>query len=351
MEKLDYIIVGQGIAGSCLALELWRKGGKVCIFDDGYKSSSSLVAAGLMTPITGIRLVKSWEVDKFLGLAKRYYRELEKRLGVNFFQEREILRFFRNELEIKQWEKRKLDPGYEEYLGERFEAGVWGTAIEDAYGSFMIKKGASLNTKIFIDVMRKYFKDRGVIKECGFDYKEVELKDEGIGYQGISAKKIIFCEGYKVIENPWFGDLKWVPAKGETLTIKFDEILPDKVINKGKWLIPMDQGCYRIGASYDWNHLDSVCTAEGRDEVMKGLQEILRMNNIEIVGHSAGVRPCTKDTKPYVGLHQEYKSLGILNGFGSKGTMLAPYYAKWMAEFLETGNAMGLDSATSVERG
>ncbi len=102
MEKFDYMIVGQGIAGSLLAWELLERGLRVVIFDDGYKSSSSKVAAGLMNPITGMRLVKSWEVNKFLGLAKSYYINLDERLNFNFFKEREILRIIKDDLELKQ---------------------------------------------------------------------------------------------------------------------------------------------------------------------------------------------------------------------------------------------------------
>lgn len=349
MEKVDYIVVGQGIAGSLLAWELWERGYKVCMIDDGCRSRASSVAAGLMNPVTGMRLVKSWKVDKFLPLARGYYRELEERLGVSFFKEREIVRFFRNEIEVRQWEKRREDVGYEEYIGERFEAGAWGRIFEDSYGSFIIKGGGSLDTKIFLDAMRKSFEDGGVLNEDGFDYGEVRLEEEGVGYKGIRAKKIIFCEGYKVVENPWFRDLKWVPAKGEILTIKIEEILPDKVMNNGKWLMPIGEGSYRVGASYHWENLDSLCTEEGREEVLMGLRGMLCGGNIEVVGHEAGVRPCTKDTRPYVGLHKEYKSLGILNGLGSKGTMMAPYYAREMGEFLVTGKA--LDSEVRVERG
>lgn len=343
MEELDYIIVGQGIAGSCLAWELCQQGTKVLIFDDNYKSSSTLISAGLMNPITGMRLVKSWEVEQFLEPAKTYYRELEKHLGVTLFQERENLRFFKNDLEIKQWEKRKLDSSYNDYLGERFKPGVWGKAIEDLYGSFIIKGGGSLNTQVFLNVMKNYFKEQGIIKQCKLDYEAVQLSKEDVYYKGLKAKKIIFCEGYKVKENPWFGHLKWIPAKGEILTIKVNQTLPDKVIHKEKWLLPMDKGYYKVGSTYDWDHLDSVCTQAGRNEILKGLKEILKVDNIEIISHSAGVRPCTKDTKPYVGLHKEHQSLGILNGLGSKGAMMAPYYARAMATSLTTGKTIALD--------
>ena len=60
MDTLDYIIVGQGIAGSCLAFELLERGAKIEIFDESWRDAACLVAAGVINPITGKRLVKSW---------------------------------------------------------------------------------------------------------------------------------------------------------------------------------------------------------------------------------------------------------------------------------------------------
>jgi hypothetical protein len=48
----------------------------------------------------------------------------------------------------------------------------------------------------------------------------------GINWQDISAKKIIFCEGYHAIHNPWFNYLPFQLAKGEILTLTAKQILP-----------------------------------------------------------------------------------------------------------------------------
>jgi glycine/D-amino acid oxidase-like deaminating enzyme len=54
----------------------------------------------------------------------------------------------------------------------------------------------------------------------------------------------------------------------------------------------------------------------------------------EVIEHLAGVRPATKDRRPFLGLHPKFSQLAIFNGMGSKGVSLAPYFAKEMADFL-----------------
>lgn len=338
METFDYMIVGQGIAGSLLAWELLERGFEVLVIDDGYKSSSSKVAAGLMNPITGMRLVKSWEANKFLDLAKEYYINLEKRLNVNFFKEREILRIIKDDLELKQWEKRRKDKDYNRYLGERFNTGTWKGIQGDEFGSFIIKGGGYLDTKLFLNTLRKYFQERGVLCEEKFNYDAVKFEDERVDYQGIIVKKIIFCEGFKVSENPWFKNLRWNFVKGEILTIELKSDLPDKVINQGKWVMPVDKDIFRMGASYDWDHIDDVCSEDGKNEILEEIEKVIYLEGMNIVKQEAGVRPCTKDRMPYVGFHKDYKNLGILNGLGSKGAMMGPYYAIAMSDYLENGS-------------
>ncbi|HBA65740.1 MAG TPA: FAD-dependent oxidoreductase, partial [Methylococcaceae bacterium] len=55
---IDFLIVGQGLAGSLLAFELIQRNAQVMVVDDGRENASE-VAAGLINPVTGIRLVKS----------------------------------------------------------------------------------------------------------------------------------------------------------------------------------------------------------------------------------------------------------------------------------------------------
>lgn len=75
----------------------------------------------------------------------------------------------------------------------------------------------------------------------------------------------------------------------------------------------------------------------GRNEIVEAVGNIVCLENMEVVKQEAGVRPCTKNTRPYVGFHKKYPNLGILNGLGSKGVMMGPYYAIVMADYLRKG--------------
>ncbi|HWB65164.1 MAG TPA: FAD-dependent oxidoreductase, partial [Chitinophagales bacterium] len=65
----DFIIVGQGIAGSMLSWFLLRAGQKVLVIDKYNPSSASNIAAGISNPITGRRFVKTWLADEILPFA------------------------------------------------------------------------------------------------------------------------------------------------------------------------------------------------------------------------------------------------------------------------------------------
>jgi glycine/D-amino acid oxidase-like deaminating enzyme len=57
--EIDFLIIGQGLAGSALAYRLIKEGKKVVLLDQPEANRSSQVAAGLFNPVTGRKLVRS----------------------------------------------------------------------------------------------------------------------------------------------------------------------------------------------------------------------------------------------------------------------------------------------------
>jgi glycine oxidase len=46
------------------------------------------------------------------------------------------------------------------------------------------------------------------------------------------------------------------------------------------------------------------------------------------------VRPTVKDRRPLLGIHPEYNQLAVFNGLGTKGVMLAPYFANKLVNLI-----------------
>ena len=53
-----------------------------------------------------------------------------------------------------------------------------------------------------------------------------------------------------------------------------------------------------------------------------------------VLFHKAAVRPATLERRPFVGLHPHVPQVGILNGMGTKGTSLAPFFAHQLTQHL-----------------
>ena len=73
--ETDFLIVGQGLAGSILAYQLVESGHSVRVIDNHQHASSSVVAAGIINPITGHRLNITEGFAKYYPIAKQFYQD------------------------------------------------------------------------------------------------------------------------------------------------------------------------------------------------------------------------------------------------------------------------------------
>ncbi len=64
----------------------------------------------------------------------------------------------------------------------------------------------------------------------------------------------------------------------------------------------------------------------------------------EIVDHFASVRPANMERRPFVGAHPKFSAVAILNGMGTKGCSLAPFFAKQLSDYLVEGKALYPDA-------
>ncbi len=334
-HPLDYLIVGQGLAGSLLGWELLHIGARVHLIEAKLPNAAHPVAAGILNPVTGKRIVKSWGIDELLPVAKETYRTLEKAFGEPFFEDRGILRVLRDAKERELWKSRKADPEYAEWLGSAFEAGAFGSELQDPFGSFEILGGGWLAVNKLVETLGRYFERREVLIRVPFRYEELDLESEPAVccWKDYSARVVIFCEGFRASQNPWFDWLDYRLSKGEVLDVDQCLQVTDYILNKGKWILPTGPQQARVGATYSWDSLESGPSLTGMMELVKDLKT-LNSGKFPVSSHRAGIRPGTNDSLPYVGRHPLEARLAILNGFGSKGSIYGPATAQDLASHL-----------------
>lgn len=327
----DFLIIGQGLAGSLLAWELMQRGCSVLVVDNGNENASQ-VAAGLINPVTGMRLVKSGDVDTLLPAARSCYSQLATFFQQEFFVEKPMIRIFSSENELNSAEKRVTDPDYLAYLNNIHPKANSTGDFATPFGYLEQKQTGYLLTRPLLDCLKSFLISRNCYRIADFDYTEIVLKP-GLHWRDISPKQIIFCEGYQATKNPWFSWLPFQPVKGEILTLNHQSELPDKIINYGNWLIPLSATQIRIGATFDRENINTNTTETGKNELLMALGKLSPgLKSSTIIRHEANIRPSTRDRHPFIGRHPVQNQLWIFNGFGAKGSLQIPWYCQRFAD-------------------
>ena len=332
--EVDYLIVGQGLAGSVMALTLLKKGYNIRVIDDqNDQSSSSMVAAGIFNPVTGKEMKKTWMADALFPKLHSFYQEQERLLGARFFYPMEMYRPFLSVQEQNDWIAKSAQPGYDQYIRSISPTSRHGAFVYDEFGGIGLRKSGYLDVKGFLKSTTAYLEQHQMFENGVFDESTLTVQTEGILYRDIAAGKVIYCNGREAMNSKYFDWLPFRPVKGEILLAEFARPL-DRIYNRGVFIVPNPDGLSRVGATYDWRNLDTEPGEAGRKELLEKLNKLTPMT-FGIKGQIAGVRPATKDRKPFIGVHPLHKPLCIFNGLGTKGVSLAPYFAENFIEFLE----------------
>lgn len=331
----DFLIVGQGVAGSFLAWNLLQKNKDITIIDNNHDQSSSAISAGIINPVIGKRFSVDSDFDQYFLFAKKEYDRLEELFGRCFFESKPIVRLFKAQEEVDKWSRKENEIGAQ-YLTQTFASGKYAPVLDDSLGSIVVGPSGMCHTKALLTAFKDLFLKKDSLLSDRLSYEEIVIEKEGIRFRNEAYKKVIFCEGYQAQFNPWFDWLPFNSVKGEILRIEMERAdLPDAIINKGKWCVPLGGDEWAAGASYIWDDLDCKPTENGKQDVLNDLSGWIK-KDMKVLKHQAAVRPVLKDQRPVLGMHPQEEKVGIFNGLASKGFLIAPYFANMFANYLDS---------------
>jgi glycine oxidase len=322
--------VGQGLAGSALALQLNARGKRFIVFDEPEKNRCSRVAAGMFNPFASKGLIKTWMAEPTFSALHSFYPAAEKLLNTRFFYPQRIYRPFLTIEEQNNWLSQTSDPSIQAFVESTHTQSVVGNHIHDPLGGIVAKRGGYVDAPIFLEAVKKWLLENESYIAEQLTIHELQEKDGTVHYQNLEAKKIIFCTGIS-------GDLPWLPViklKGEVLLASFSQEL-DLIYNRGVYAVATRQPMvYKAGSTYQLKNIVEGITETGRQELEAKMNQLFKVP-FKIIGHEWGLRPTTIDRKPILGAWPGHENRVIFNGLGTKGVSLAPYFSGLLADWLE----------------
>ena len=340
---VDLLIIGQGLAGSAVAMQALSRNYRIRVIDDLNENRSSRVAAGLFNPVTGRKMAKTWLADDLFPFLRRYYEAVERLTGNRFFYPLPIYRPFVSVEEQNEWMGKSADTSYHNYIHRVTTSCTFGDKVKDPFGGITLKQSGYLDTGSYLDSVRTYLESRQAFERSIFEADKLEVEETFVRYGNLKAKKIVFCQGVRNSSNPWFKFLPINSLKGELFTIQ-SEWKKDVILNRGVYMVPgYGLNEWRVGATYDWSDVQPGVTARAQEELTVKLKDLIRIP-FTITDQQWGVRPTTPDRKPIVGAHAVYRCLIIFNGLGTKGVSLAPYFSEVLCRWLENKGAINKEA-------
>ena len=339
--EYDFLIVGLGITGSILAIELEARKKKFKIINLNSDHTSSKVAAGIMHPLALKRGSIAWRGKEFFEFSNQFYKNLELKNNTNFYKNYTLRRVFSSFEEQNNWIGKSSDYNYKDLIDYDSKD----VEFKNSFGTGILKKASRLKVNSFLDFFQNKYGQNFINKK--FNPEKLEIKNELFYFENNPYKKIVLCQGVNAMENLLFNYLPIIPNKGELLEVK-SSYLPNYILNTGVFSLPKENNLFTIGSTY--NHLDKEpqVTLKAREELLNKLSKIIDVKYLDLQNQKYGFRPTTLDRKPLIGEHPIVKNLYVINGMGSKAVLMAPLLIN---DFLDAiFNNRNINSSVDIKR-
>ncbi|MBS1563926.1 MAG: FAD-binding oxidoreductase, partial [Bacteroidetes bacterium] len=176
--QTDYLIIGQGISGTFLSRALVQAGRSVLVIDQYNPRSASRVASGVINPVTGRRIVKTWMIDELLPFAQNAYEAIGQDLGIQCIAEKDIIDCFATpQMRLAFTDRYAQDPEYLSLPADENDQ-HWRLRYDFGYG--IIRPAYWINMEALLREYRRRLKENNQLIEDAFDISLLEVKEDHV---------------------------------------------------------------------------------------------------------------------------------------------------------------------------
>lgn len=349
------IIIGGGIIGCSIALELQRAGLQCTVLDKGpLLQEASTAAAGMLGAQVEIhhpgafyelcrysqRIYSEWtdELEEISGLSPQYISEGIIRIAYNEEDEQELrsrLSWMKDAEWVDTATIRDLEPRVA--LGER-----GGLYFRKDHQIHPVHTAKALEAALHREgcIIRAWTPVFHLIEKngrvCGVKTAEGELY----------ADHVIIAAGAwsSALTEPYGLPLPLFPVKGQCISVRLQApIINRTIFTKGCYIVPKMDGSLLIGASqleagYDKRTHISVVS----DLYARAAELLPELAEAELMSTWAGLRPGTRDELPFIGASSRMPGVIVAAGHYRNGILLAPATAKLVKQMVH-GEALDVD--------
>jgi glycine oxidase len=349
MRSYDALIVGGGLIGSAIALELARNDFRVALFDAREPGrEASWASAGILSPapenpgmISLVPIGKASlamytefvaEVEELSGLPTGYRAKgtLEALFSRHAREELNTIVALHRGLGLKAEaisakEAREMEPA----LSEELEAAV------------LRPQEASVDNRLLAGALIEAAKRSGVEIHAGAAVEGIwregsQCRGAVVSGENISAEHTIVAAGS--FSSQIAGAERYAPvrpAKGQMVSLRCDATKIERVLwSERIYVVPRNDGRILCGATVEHVGFDKTVTASGVHANLDAAIELAPvLASARIEETWAGLRPDTPDHLPILG-PTELEGLLIATGHFRSGVLLTPITAKLIGEFI-----------------
>lgn len=350
----DIIVVGGGIIGLSIATELANSGIAVTLIEQGmFGGEASVAAAGMLAPLK--EFTKPGPLldmgIRSLQLYDNWVSELKEATGIDCqLSTAGILTVAMTEME-EDW----LQERYQWQKTEGYDIRLLSTGEVHERESHLSKKirqaiysphEADINNRLLLEALVIQAEKRNV--HLLQNTAVIGLKQTGHKITGVVTNKGEMEANHVIVASgAWAADiLRQVgvdvpvyPVRGQIASVGSDNSpLSHVVFGKNGYLVPKQDSRIIVGATEDLAGFERSTTVYGVSTVLKGAMSIVpAISQAPFLQAWAGLRPATVDGYPILGPVPDWTGLTIACGHYRNGILLAPLTAKWIAEYVRSG--------------